>query len=222
MQKLVAFILILVATESAFAEDQGGWRFLYEHDGIRVYQSEATLPTFKAEGRLEANLYELLAIMADLERRKEWVANLSEIKILEGDPESKVYVYNRFDLPWPASDRDSIIEGTTVINYQKREVEVSFIGVSHPAKPEIPGVVRINNLKGSTKIKYIDENHVDVIQQAAIDTGGNIPLWVAKMFAEDQPINTIKAMKKQLLKTKGEYIDFIKKHMSKAESPPSN
>jgi len=213
-------ILLLVTAPHKKALGNPKWEFLYEQDGIRVHRLDTELPTFKAEGRLEANLYELLAIMADLERRIEWVANLSEIKIIEGDPEATVFVYNRFDLPWPASDRDSVIKGTTVIDYQKREVEVSFEGAAHSTRPEVPGVVRITKLKGFTKLKYVDETHVDVIQQATIDTGGNIPLWIAKMFAEDQPINTIKSMKKQLVRTRGQYDQFVARHRLKADSLP--
>jgi hypothetical protein len=222
MYKLVTAMLLFFSTYSTALYAGSDWEFLYEHDGIKVHRLNTPLPTFKAEGRLQANLYELLAIMADVERRIEWVANLSEIKIIEGDPESKVYVYNRFDLPWPASDRDSIIEGTTRIDYQNQEVEVSFVGVTHSTRPEIPGVVRITNLQGSTKIKYVDDTQVDVVQQATIDSGGNIPHWVAKIFAEDQPINTIKAMKKQLEKTKGQYADFIARHNEKAKSLKTN
>lgn len=214
-QVMYAF-LFLISTGLSEIQAEAEWEFLYEQDGIRVHRLDTPLPTFKAEGRLEANLYELLAIMADVERRIEWVANLSEIKVIEGDPEAKVWVYNRFHLPWPASDRDSVIEGTTLIDYQKREVEVSFISASNHTRPEIPGVVRITNLKGSTKLRYVDPTHVDVVQQATIDTGGNIPLWVAKMFAEDQPVNTIKAMKKQLIKTKGQYDGFVARHRLKA------
>lgn len=215
---LAFFITISVPGVQASSE----WVFLYEEDGIRVHRLDTPLPTFKAEGRLEANLYELLAIMADVERRIEWVANLSDIKVIEGDPEAKVLVYNRFALPWPASDRDSVIEGTTTIDYQKREVEVAFVAVAHTSRPEVPGVVRITNLQGTTNLKYVDDTHVDVIQQATIDTGGNIPLWVAKMFAEDQPINTIRAMKKQLIKTRGQYDPFVARHKVKAAAYQHN
>lgn len=46
---------LLFSGEFALAETEAQWDFLYEEDGIKVYRQDADLPTFKAEGRLQAH-----------------------------------------------------------------------------------------------------------------------------------------------------------------------
>src|SRR5688572_5457703 len=107
---MIKWIYLLLLSSTAQAKD-AEWSRLYEEDGITVFANKSeTLPEFKAEGRLDLNFYELLAVLNDIPRRVEWVENLAEIRTLTNENTEKLVVYNRFDLPWPASDRDSIVK----------------------------------------------------------------------------------------------------------------
>jgi REP element-mobilizing transposase RayT len=104
------------------------------------------------------------------------------------------------------------MEVTVDNDYGKREVRIGFQVAEHESRPKVDGVVRIPFVKGYTFIRYVDEQQVDVEQVASMDPGGSLPLWLVKLVAEDQPVNTIRALKKQMVKTRGDYADFIRKH----------
>ena len=67
------FLLIICTIWNNTASGQD-WEYLYQVDGIKVYSmSTDSLNCYKAEGVINGNLFELMAVIADLERRPEWI-----------------------------------------------------------------------------------------------------------------------------------------------------
>src|SRR4051812_36642435 len=117
MMRWAVVFFAAVWTQLATAQT---WEFLYEVDGIKVFaSSQENLQCYRAEGVIEANVFELMAVIADLSRRPEWVRNLESSTAIEGDIASSVLLYERYNFPWPASDRDTITQSNTKVDYQK-------------------------------------------------------------------------------------------------------
>ena len=88
--KLSSFrILLLFAATTAFAEN---WTFLYREAGIEVYASGASPPTYKAQGNLDVDVVDILAVFSDIPRRSEWVRNLEESRAVFDNHEDRVLV----------------------------------------------------------------------------------------------------------------------------------
>ena len=208
--RLIFFCIAILSFGLVHASDSEEWTHLYDEQGVSVFENKsAVFPQYKATGRLNLNFYDVVAVMSDIPRRLEWVENLSEIKVLEGDTLSHILVYNRFDLPWPAADRDSIVEALIEVDSTAKTAEIHFKSQNETSIHEYPGVVRVKTVLGITRLKYIDENTTEVSDQILMDPGGYLPKWIAKIFIEDVPVHTLSALKKQVQKTRGQYEGYI-------------
>lgn len=103
-------LLLVLSASAATAAPAKNWSFLYKADNIEVSTDCASPPTFKAEGILNVDIVDIYAILGDVPRRTEWVRYLSESRVIRDNQVDRVLVYNRYHLPWPASDRDSLID----------------------------------------------------------------------------------------------------------------
>lgn len=190
------------------AED---WKFLYESDGLSVYKSkdpETRLCRYKAEGIYDINFFEMVAVLTDVPRRVEWVTNLSEVELIEGDSAIQGIVYNVFDLPWPACDREMIIHAVGKTCPIETSLTIEFESVEKKAMPVGSGRIRIPYSWGRNYLKYLDPTHTEVCFEVQVDPGGIIPKWIANIFIKDSPIKTLKVMKQQAIRTRGEYKDL--------------
>ena len=208
----IRLILALLPIASAPVEGADSWTLLYQEEGIIVFEDGGNPPSYKAEGTLAADQFELLAVLADIPRRTEWVNQLVETRAVEGDPESEVLMYSRFNLPWPVADRDSTIRSKINVDYERREVRVRFHTVEKASLPPKDGIVRVPLAKGEFFIKAKEPQSVFVRYQLTMDPGGWLPEWVAKMFVKEAPVRTLRALAKQVEQTRGQYRDFIHRH----------
>lgn len=188
------------------------WTFLYEQGDVKVYTDGQSPRSLKAEGQIDAELTELLAVLADVPRRTEWVKSLAEARVIAGDPEEHVWMYSRYDFPWPVQDRDSVLESTVLKDYKTGEVTITFKSVVDARTPVVEGVVRVPVADGTIYLKRASEGKVFVRYVIKSDPGGALPEWVTNYFTKDVPLNTLTALQTQVVKTRGLYEDFLRRH----------
>ena len=61
-------LLCLLSKANAAGID---WTFMYQRDDIKVFSGQGSPRAYKAEGYFDANILELLAVLADVPRRVE-------------------------------------------------------------------------------------------------------------------------------------------------------
>lgn len=82
-------------------------------------------------------------MISDVSRRKEWLPDVTLSRILEGDIESRVVIYERINMPWPVKNRDCVVESVITKDFNRGEVVVTYKQVTHKEVPPGPGYVRI-------------------------------------------------------------------------------
>ncbi len=131
--------------------------------------------------------------------------------MIAGNQEQHVWIYSRYHLPWPAEDRDSIIESTINTDYGLGEVTIAFRSVTDARVPSINDVVRVPTADGHVFLKNIAKDRVFIRYEVKMDPGGWLPEWVSNQFTKNVPINTLTALKAQVDKTRGQYKDFLQR-----------
>ena len=201
--------ILLLFAGSAEAQT---WEKVFEDDGILVESSLApgkTLPTFRATGVLKYNLYELLAVLDDVPRHIEWMVRMSTSETIEKLSDFDRVIYNRFDVPWPASDRDSVMQVLADLDRVNHFVKLRFLRIPHPLRPEIEGVIRIPYLRSEAVLKALGPNRTEVSYLLDIDPGGSLPSWLVEWVVERIPYQVLKKLRRQIVKTQGKYGAFI-------------
>ena len=215
------FIICLIVMTSHKTQGHT-WEFLYQVDGIKVFsRSQKDAQCYKAEGIIHANLFELMAVIADLEKRPQWVRNLESSRAITGDISSTVLLYEKYNFPWPASDRDTVTKSITTVDYNNLEIEAEFYNSTHPDYPEQEGIIRIPEITGNQFFKFKSETTTFNRNSICIDIGGSLPGWLVRLVSQDMPVNTLKDLQDQVHRTNGQYDEFIKSHKKQAASRPN-
>jgi hypothetical protein len=211
---LVAIVAALgIPSANAATDEDDGWQKVREDAGIVVSQRtapERRLPRFRAVGTIPATPLEILAVIGDVEHHTEWRDRCVESRILEQNGDGSRILYNRNDGSWPVSDRDVVIESETSIRDDGRTIEVRFRSIESPLMPPQRGIVRMPSLVGHYRLESLGPEGTSVEYQIDVDLGGRVPRFAARYASEEMPLNTVRGLRAQVEKTRGQYDEFIR------------
>jgi hypothetical protein len=188
------------------------WSPVAEEDGIVVTSrpsERSPLPIFRGVAQVDAPLLEVLAVVTDAERHREWVFACSASALVAKTSDVTGIVYNRSDTPWPVPDRDVVLDSRVELVDGEREVIVRFVATEHPDRPPTEGVVRMTYLEGHYHLWAEDDAHTRVEYQVDSDPGGSLPTWLATRGTRDMPLETLRSLRAQVARTRGAYDERI-------------
>jgi len=207
------FLALLLIPSSLRAEE--GWRHVTTEDGVAVTSREVPgrgFPTFRGVGAVDASIFDILAVISDLERYPHWMPNCRAARQLRKVNEFEYYVYSRIHAPWPVSDRDAAYHSKVLVKLDPRAVvEIRFWAEEHAAAPPVKGVVRMVSLQGFYKLTALSPTRTLMDYQVDADPRGLIPKWIAKMASKKLPLENIRAIRKRAVVTRGWYWERVKR-----------
>ncbi|HUB10058.1 MAG TPA: START domain-containing protein [Myxococcales bacterium] len=210
-----ALVSALGATPVRAAEPS--WKLAYQHRGLSVYQDGTdSKPSYMIEGVIDANLFSVLAVLADVAHRSEWVRDLKESRIVEGDVEKAVVIYEHYHLPWPCHDRDAIAYSQIAEDDSQLSVTVTYHEVTRADIPPRPGIVRMPSTRGSMFFRYLDKGHCFARVLVRLDVGGRLPGFIVNWVARAVPAITVDSLLARVKATRGRYDGFVRAHAATA------
>ena len=105
-------------------------------DEVNTYRGTTTMPM---------SIERIAFVLDDTESKTEWVSRLKQENRLEGNPFSyRSIAYQHYNLSWPVSDRDYVIESKWSVMKDKKlpTVILSIKSIVRDSVPEIEGRVR--------------------------------------------------------------------------------
>ncbi|MFT3772499.1 MAG: START domain-containing protein [Minicystis sp.] len=209
-----AFTLALSLPPAVAVADDGWVQDADEKGVVVTTKTEAgrSLPIFRGVSTIDAGLFEILAVLDDIGRFTEWMADCKAARVVKQVSEMERYEYNHIGAPWPVADRDTVIRSWVDGSVAKRDVWARFQSVSMPEAPPVKGIVRMPRLAGYYHLEVIDAGHTKVTYQVDADPGGLLPDWLVKLTSRKLPIETLVGLRKQVAKTRGKYEAFLKKY----------
>jgi START domain-containing protein len=192
---------------SAPARADAGWADVYVEDGVQVRERavpQHALPDFRGEVTLDAELYDVLAVILDIPQQTEWMwqCRLSHVLRREGDAS---VVYQVLDARWPATDRDVVFRSTPSVLVPGHSLAVRFASVEDPAVPPVPDLVRMPALSGEFLLEALDSAHSRVTYTVSADPGGALPVAFLRETVRQSPFDTLVGLRRRLGETRGRY-----------------
>lgn len=195
-QAILGVLCLLISVLSSAAD----WELQKDEEGVRVFTREIQIEqtsedvnsvqmAFKGVVQVETSLEKLLDVMRDVPNFDKWLHNCYGPEIVEHQPNDTRIVYQKTETPWPTDDRDVLlkqwIEEKDGIHYlQMRNTE-------HASVPVSDDWVRVPYFDGYLSFRPVSETQVEVIYEAAFDSGGQIPAMIANMLIVDTPFNSL-------------------------------
>lgn len=218
----LAFLLSSISLLAvASANDESGWRKIYEESGIKVSTREEPgrdMPSFRGETTLQAGLLHLLAILVDDTRSKEWAKGVDEGYVLRTLNARAWIVYSFSHQMWPVQNRDLVMRRTVEVIEPGRVLRVRLLCIPGH-KPQRSGTIRVTSCETSFVLTKLTDSSTAIDYRVHADPGGHSPTWIAKLASKNIPLDTLTALAKQVKRTKGQYAPEIQHWTDELQKP---
>ncbi len=188
------------------------WQPLLTQDGVSVEERTApgrALPELRATVEIDAAIFEVLAVIADVPRQPEWVHDCVAARIVRVLGPDVALIYNRTGVPWPASDRDVLLHSELKLVAASTHAAVLLASTTDPNVPPVDGVVRMPRLVGGYDLVSLAPTRTRVTYRIDIDPGGSLPTWLVTRTSRETPLGTLLGLRKQVVATRGTYGEFV-------------
>jgi hypothetical protein len=174
-------------------------KLLYEKDGIRAYETSfpgTDVKEFAATGFVEGPMEVLGEVIMDIPRYTEWMADVSESRVLKDIDRLTKIVYGRIKLPWPIADRDFVVANKTLLEVEFARCIISFSVTEEIAVKPPKKVVRMEQLDGCFKLEYMGADRSLVTYTQKAHPGGSTPPKMANVTTQHYPCKNIQGLRR--------------------------
>lgn len=215
MHRCMVLLGVFLFSTGVFA---GDWEFIKDDKGVKTYRREvkdSPLKQFKGVMLMNAPISKVahVLIKSDVETRLRWTSRLAKFMVFEESSHRLVY-YTAFDMPFPISDRDYVIEGKLNIDKQNNRVVVDMQSTTHPDAPETPGVRAL-----LTSSQYVFEPRPGgktlVTVDISTDPKGLLPSWLVNAIQAGWPTKTLSALEVEAMRPDRPHHELIRKSFEK-------
>lgn len=173
------------------------WKLVKNDNEVKAYVEEGSINDVKSvmvETVVIASLSQLVSIIKDTDHHEDWVYMNAESDIVEVKDCCHWKYYGRTDVPWPATDRDFIVQTTLYQNPQDYSISIIGNAVSGFMDKK-DDCVRIKDSRSQWTLNPLGNNMVHVSFELKVDIGGNIPNWLINLAVAKGPFKTMKGFK---------------------------
>jgi len=205
MRYLMTFIVLSCLSEAA------EWELVKQEDGITVYTQSvrgSEFLAFKGETVVEGSVDALVAVLYDTKGAPVWLHQCLFSMTLEEVSFEENYIFQIYDLPFPAGNREVVLHtrlSWTQDGAMVESTEVNGFCDSHPVERcryvQEADLTRIERSRGSYLFIAEENNRTKVIWQQHIEPGGYLPDWLVNALVVDVPFNSLSRLR-ELVKTK--------------------
>ncbi len=200
------FILIMTLTTPkvfALSGDDFVWRVANKRNGITVFKAdehESGLVPIKVETILPFPPSRVLSVIADTERKQEWVPDLMVVKTVKKLDEYDKIEYSVYDSPWPFSDRSFLVHIKSIAHVKEKKLVIKLNSIELPEVPKNKNYVRGFTYNGDVILKNDGKGNSYFQVLFLTDFKGSIPKWIVNMVQLGWPKKMIKSLTKQIEK----------------------
>ncbi|OHD66321.1 MAG: hypothetical protein A2176_07490 [Spirochaetes bacterium RBG_13_51_14] len=193
--------LFIFSTQGAHTASavQDRWKFLKNQDEIEIYQRNfpgSNLKEFKGIMYVKGvRLSSMVATFDDTRSYTRWMHNCTETKLLKYLNVHERLTYTVTHVPWPASDRDTVVY--SLMSQKPDDLTVTIDITGRPDYiPRMPDRVRIPMMKATWSFRPLKSGVVMVVYQTVTDPGGPLPLLLLNLSVIDLPFYTMYKFRK--------------------------
>jgi len=188
------------------------WRPVLADDGVAVRERDApgrALPDFQGEVEIDADPYQVLAVILDAPAQTAWMWQCIESRVLASEGDAVQVVHHRIQARWPASDRDVVFRSVASVVDPGRRLSVRLTSESNAAAPPVSSLVRMPSLEAEFDLVAIAPDRTRVTYTVAADPGGMLPASFLSETVRQSPFDTLVGLRQRVAEMRGRYQDVI-------------
>ena len=176
------------------------WEYVKERNGIKIYtrkENNSNLKSFKGVTDLHTEMNKVCSLLGNAKSFDWWDKDITEIKVLSYELGKYIQYYLVYDVPWPLSDRDLVVDARITIDPLTR-TETIFAQPLPNVIPEKPDLIRIKKYWQKWTVQPVNPGIVRVTLEGFVDPGGNVPAWLYNMVITETPLKVIREVRKRV------------------------
>lgn len=196
MKKIGILLFVLTAV---FGLQAQSWELSKDKNGIKVYVKHSdkyAMPASKVTALIDAPYEVVVDAIFEVQNYPDYVPDCASVKILNRSGSNALIYHALFDTPWPAADRDLVIQLKKVTLANGVKIDMSnksnYIEVQENA-------TRVPVYFGFWEIIKTDQG-VKVTLEYQTDPGGSVPDWMIQGAATKTPYNMVVALREFVAK----------------------
>lgn len=147
---------------------------------------------------MKAPLLRVAAVLADVDRSREWVDSVVESRELRRISDTESISYSHVGSPPLVADRDFVLHGDLVVTPGRVEIRVKSV-VADDIMP--PGRYVRGDVHDSAFVLTTEpDGSTRVVAEIHADPKGSIPTWVVNLFQKGWAVKTIRSLREQVKK----------------------
>lgn len=201
--RLIVGFLLAIFSIGVLAEPYS-WKLEKDDEGIKIYTATidgSDFRAFRASMTVTATLNQVVAMHVDPDTVSEWLYDCKKSELIKKVKENEYYIYYVSDAPWPVQDRDYVLHSTITQNPDNHIVTINFDAVTDYMETS-DECVRMAKVAGYWRFEPKSGGKVYIEYQVHADPNGAIPAWLANSAVVEQPFETMKTIRVQMLKQK--------------------
>jgi hypothetical protein len=188
----IYYVIVLLIIRSTMAHAQEGWKLERDKEGIKVYSKSfegSNFKSFKTQMAMKGSVQTFVALLQDIDNMQEWGYSLKSTELLKRSGDTIQIYYAEATAPFPFENRDGIYSNKFRWDNKNKVlfVEIELLPDYLKKKDK---VVRVKG-KGYWSVKVLKNDMLDITFSMQVDPGGSIPGWVANIFVDATPYETM-------------------------------
>ncbi len=200
--KILLLTLLFNTVLFAASTDTENWQLVKEEQGIRVYTrrlAHSDYKEFKGTITLTASLNELLDFINNASACPDWQYRCLKMLNL-----SDHYLYKLNDLPWPLSDRYTVMHSSGIFNPATHTYTLTLKNIKRaqlPAHiisqlPEENDTIQMRHSDGYWQLKHLPSKKIQITYQMHGDPAGSLPASLANQGVTNAAFISLQNLKK--------------------------
>ncbi len=189
------FLLLSTIAFSATAQ-QVEWQLIRDESGIQLYSTSvesSPVNKVRASVVIDVPLSDVVGALNDVDFYLRWVPYLQQAKRLTDDSPQGYLIYNYFDAPWPAHDRDYVYR--VKLTQDAHSAIYRLHSEESELMPPQKHVVRAELIECQYQLTALNPQQTQVEIIYHIDPKGKLPLWVINAVNKRVPYNGLKHLR---------------------------
>lgn len=210
-------LLLIVSSLILFADQtfaQSDWELKKEEDGIKAYtrsREGIKFNEYRVETEITASLSEAMAIFKDFDVHTDLFPGTEDIEVYLDEPDRYV-TYIKFDIPFPARDRDAIFNNNLSYDPLSKTLRIDIRCLTDEYKTN-PDLIQMTFCEGFWEFKDLGNGQIEVANQMIVDPAGYAPAFIVNSKTIDDPVKTLKSLRRMIKndKYKGHSFSLLNK-----------
>ncbi len=192
IERTFMFLMFLLLNINVFSQ----WDLILSRDSINVYNKPVSkrLYHYKAETVFTVPLDTLYKFFVNFNLYNQWIGYCEKAKLISSETDSLYTVYFLFDMPWPISDRDALID--FIINWNNYSGAINIASQESEWIYDKPlGAIRIKDFNVSFDLFALAGNKTKFVMQGVYRPNGLLPSFLVGKMLKWGPYDTLLRIK---------------------------